>query len=379
MMQNEHWLDPAIWEKISVENLRRQLAEGADIDARDESGKTRLHFAAAGSNAGAVQALIDAGADVNARANNCVTPLHLAAKTRDVEILRALLEAGADANAINSRGLTPLFHAAIWGTVETVGLLIDSGSDARIRDPSGLMPIAYASEAVRGMLETGSGRGGGTSSLAKGDKNIMLYWDDAEPPADVSHVVEQWRTRCPDWKVSLFDQKKAFQFIREKIGEDIARLFLACALPSMRSDFFRVFWGIVEGGIYSDITFVPTREPLFFDEGKNLTVARRGHGNIESGIFFARKDCKELKLIAYEIIKSVGLRREGSIITVTGPVVWRKTIWQRETSTLAIVDFDYLFQFIERSNYASSTRGTDRHWTRMQWSTGIYREPPENF
>lgn len=147
----------------------------------------------------------------------------------------------------------------------------------------------------------------------------------------------------------------------------------------MRSDFFRVFWGIVEGGIYSDITFVPKREPLFFDMGKKLTVARRRHGNIESGIFPATKGCKELKLIAYEIIESVGQRKDGSIIKVTGPEVWRKTIWQRETSTMAIVEFDYMWDFIERSNYASSTRRTDRHWTRMQWTTGLYREPPENF
>ena len=43
---NERWLDPTLWEKISVENLTRHLAEGADIDARDESGNTPLHFAA---------------------------------------------------------------------------------------------------------------------------------------------------------------------------------------------------------------------------------------------------------------------------------------------------------------------------------------------
>ena len=379
MIRNERWLDPTLWEKISVENLRRHLAEGADIDARDESGNTPLHFAAERSSACAVRALIDAGADVNARANNNATPLHLAAKTRDDEILRALLEAGADANAINRRGLTPLFHAAIWGTAETVGLLIDSGGDGGIRDPSGLMPIAYASESVCGMIETEAGKARSMPILPKENKNIMIYWDDAPSPPDVSFVVEQWRNRCPDWKVSLFDQEKAFRFIREKIGEDVARLFFACALPSMRSDFFRVFWGIVEGGIYSDITFIPKREPLFFGMGKNLTVARRRHENIERGIFFATKGYKELKLIAYDIIESVGQRKDGSIITVTGPVDWRKTIWKRETSTMAIVDFDYMWHFIERSNYARSTRGTDRHWTRMQWSTGIYREPPEIF
>ena len=377
MMRHERWLDPAFWEKISVERLCQHMAKGADIGAKDESGKTPLHFAADQGNVCAVRALVEAGADVNAHANNKVTPLHLAAKRRDVDLLRALLEAGADPNAINKRGLTPLFHAAIWGTPETVGLLIASGSDAGIRDHAGLMPLAYASLSVRKMLDTEEGKVEGTSCLAKDGKNIMLYWDDPLPPPDVSNVFEQWQTHCPDWKVCLFDQNKAFRFIRDNVGEYIATLFLTCALPSMRSDFFRVFWGVVEGGIYSDITFVPRREPLFFDIQKNLTVARRRHGNIESGIFFAKKNCKELRLIAYEIIKSVGQRKEGSIITVTGPVVWRKAIWQRETCTMAIVDFDDMWHYIERSNYPSSTRGTSKHWTRLQWQTGIYREPPE--
>ena len=43
------------------------LAAGARPDARDETGRTALMFAASSGNAAAVQALLDAGADLHAR------------------------------------------------------------------------------------------------------------------------------------------------------------------------------------------------------------------------------------------------------------------------------------------------------------------------
>ena len=352
------------------------MDEGADIEARNEYGKMPLHFAAEFSNARVVRVLIDLGADVNALSENGSTALHFATKRCNVEIVRTLLAAGADANAINSRGLTPLHHAAIWGTVKMVRLLIDSGSDARIVDTDGLKPLEYAAERVREILEAETGMVGETPCLAKDEKNIMLYWDDAHAPPDVTRVVDKWQALCPTWNVTLFNQDTAFRFIRDEMGEEIAKLFYVCGLPAMRSDFFRVFWGIINGGIYSDITFAPKREPLFFDAGKNITLIRHGHGRIKNGIFFAKKGCKELKLIGYEILHSVAQRKTGSIISITGPSVWGKILGQRETSTIAIVDSGYMWKnFIERSNYISSMRGTDKHWTQMQWRTGIYRQP----
>ena len=89
-------------------------------------------------------------------------------------------------------------------------------------------------------------------------------------------------------------------FLRDNFGGDIARLFLTCTIPAMRADFFRVFWAISEGGIYSDLAFAPTREPLFFDAEKNLTVVKRPDGEvIRNGVFFSRKNCKELKLMGH--------------------------------------------------------------------------------
>ena len=212
------------------------------------------------------------------------------------------------------------------------------------------------------------------------NRNIMLYWDDANPfPPDVVKVSETWRNFCPGWNVTLFGKETALRFLRDNFGGDIARLFLTCAIPAMRADFFRVFWAISEGGIYSDLAFAPIREPLFFDAEKNLTVVKRPGGEvIRNGIFFSKKNCDELKLIAYEIMVAVGKKEIPCIWQATGPGAWTKTLQLSETSTVAILDWKDLYgNFIKYSKYSSLTWSTDKHWKYLQRIMSIYQEPPE--
>ena len=156
------------------------LAEGADVNARDESGNTPLLLAireGGGGTAGSpasedpavVTLLLEAGADVNARDNNGVTPLHHAAGGRRViegrgwgrvenpAIVTTLLEAGADVNArvggddgrdlfrlTFPLGTTPLHRAASQQHRETVGLLLAAGADIHARDSDGNSPLLQA-------------------------------------------------------------------------------------------------------------------------------------------------------------------------------------------------------------------------------------------
>ena len=51
-----------------IENVRRLIAEGADVNAADSSGWTALMYAAAAySGASAIEALLKAGADASLR------------------------------------------------------------------------------------------------------------------------------------------------------------------------------------------------------------------------------------------------------------------------------------------------------------------------
>lgn len=204
-------------------------------------------------------------------------------------------------------------------------------------------------------------------------KNVLLYWDDNDPPSSVRAVVRDWEQTCPTSRVALFSKGSAESFLRENFGQEISRMFMSCAIPAMRSDFFRVFWALSEGGLYSDLTFAPRNDPDFYKVDKRITVARWFHGRVVNGVFFARKDCPELKLVAYEILRNVSMKTHNSVWLATGPGAWIKALGQEETTTMAIIEFDDLFEkHLRRSGYESSTRDTDDHWSVREKTEKIF-------
>lgn len=219
-----------------------------------------------------------------------------------------------------------------------------------------------------------------TSHVADLDRKVMLYWDEDTPfPPDIIAIREKWRKFTPGWNVALFGKETACRHLQENYGRDIARLFLTCAIPAMRADFFRVFWAMAEGGIYSDVKYVPRREPLFFDPRKNLTAVKKGNGKvIRNSVFYAKKGCNELKSIAFEIEMAVSKRELTDIWESTGPGQWTKVLSLNETSTVAMIESQDLFRTYLRKElyFPSDTRGTNRHWIPLQRRMSIYQDPP---
>lgn len=205
----------------------------------------------------------------------------------------------------------------------------------------------------------------------------MLYWDDPVIDPSLTGVLDRWTQHTPGWNLSLYNERTARDYLREHFGQDIARTFLTCALPAMRSDFFRVFWALREGGLYSDVTFVPTREPAFFDGGRNMTLVRFKHGRIVNGIFRAKADCPELHRVADRMLANMARRDEDNLWLVTGPGAWIQALDRGKAGDIEILEHAELFPaHMDGSRYKGSTRATDRHWSRLQKVQGIYRDPP---
>ena len=86
----------------NIEAVKKTLADGADVNAKDDNGWTPLRWAAGIGHKEVSEYLITMGADVNAaETGSGMTPLHFAAGGDQKEIVELLLANGADVNAKN--------------------------------------------------------------------------------------------------------------------------------------------------------------------------------------------------------------------------------------------------------------------------------------
>ena len=112
----------------NLNRVRMFLNSGTNVNARNNSGQTALHWAAMMERLAVVRELLDRGANVNARNNNGQTALHLAAYYGHLAVVRELLDRGANVNARGS-GQTALHWAASFGHLPVVRLLLDRGAN----------------------------------------------------------------------------------------------------------------------------------------------------------------------------------------------------------------------------------------------------------
>ena len=163
--------------------ITKLSADGADLEARDGSGRTPLHVAAYGSHEDAVQALAKAGANLNALEGQAYDIVTIAAVARDFEmvdlalslgakagnvtspyegtaliasahlghhkIVRRLIAAGAPLDHVNNLGWTALIEAVILGDggpdhIATVRALVEADADRGIADREGRTPLDHA-------------------------------------------------------------------------------------------------------------------------------------------------------------------------------------------------------------------------------------------
>jgi ankyrin repeat protein len=138
-----------------IEAVKKHLAAGTDVNAKHSSGLTPLdeairlkrtetadllrkhggisgaadsiHVAATVGNIEAVRKHLAAGTDVNAKDKYGSTPLHWATREGHKEIAELLIEKGADVNAKNVNGFMPLDLAIKFKQTKTADLLRKHG------------------------------------------------------------------------------------------------------------------------------------------------------------------------------------------------------------------------------------------------------------
>lgn len=104
------------------------LANGADINARNDEGVTLLHIV---TDPDAIDLLVRRGADIETKDIRGWTPLIEQANNQDngPDVVAALLAHGANPNATGSNGETPLSFARETGDEEFIKVLISAGAN----------------------------------------------------------------------------------------------------------------------------------------------------------------------------------------------------------------------------------------------------------
>ncbi|HYM23595.1 MAG TPA: ankyrin repeat domain-containing protein, partial [Vicinamibacterales bacterium] len=123
--------------------VRRLIAAGADVNAKNESGASALMWAV--GDLETAQLLVDRGADVNASSDDGRTPLMIAAGRHGADaVVKLLLAHGANPSATapgQGDRTSPLLEASLAGEAGTVRQLIDAGADVK---PIGFVALAFA-------------------------------------------------------------------------------------------------------------------------------------------------------------------------------------------------------------------------------------------
>ena len=161
----------------------KHLSQEANVNARDERGRTPVMAATHGNHVETVRALIESGADINIRDNRLDNPFLYAGAEGLLDILRLTIDANADTrltnrfggtalipaaerghveivqelltrtnvdvNHINNLGWTALLEAIILGNggerhQQIVQLLVDHGANINIADKEGVTPLEHA-------------------------------------------------------------------------------------------------------------------------------------------------------------------------------------------------------------------------------------------
>ncbi|MGH9961696.1 MAG: ankyrin repeat domain-containing protein, partial [Pyrinomonadaceae bacterium] len=116
------WMRAALEGRTEI--IKELLAKGADVNEKDNWGRTALMFATINLHRDTVRTLLESGAEVNVRANDGATALMLAACAGDIGIVRALLARRANVQGkFISTGKTAEMLAADHGFDEVAQLI----------------------------------------------------------------------------------------------------------------------------------------------------------------------------------------------------------------------------------------------------------------
>lgn len=120
--------------RANSEIIQFLLAEGANINYKDEQGNTLLHISSKEANVKNAKMLVEQfNANVNAKNDRGITPLMYAASSKNILVTNYLIEQGANLNELDNKGESALFYSLENRSINNFTTLLNNGANPDIR------------------------------------------------------------------------------------------------------------------------------------------------------------------------------------------------------------------------------------------------------
>ena len=192
---SNNFLNKDWWKTATIEDVKKELKNGANVNAASDNDTTALMFAALfNQNPEVIKTLIDEDADVNAKNKYGYTALIQAALfNQNPEVIKILINAGADVNAKNKDGSTALMQVALFNqNPEVIKILINAGTDVNAKSKSGSTALMFAAssqknpDAVKALLKAGA-----DANVIDNDGNIAAVFAALNKNPEIHSLILQ--------------------------------------------------------------------------------------------------------------------------------------------------------------------------------------------
>ena len=191
---SNNFLNKDWWKTATLEDVKKELKNGANVNAASDEDTTALmHAAIFNQNPEVIETLIDKGANVNAKNKDGSTALTKAAFNPNSEVIKTLIDEGADINAKNKDGYTALMFAASFNqNPEVIKILINAGTDVNAKSKSGSTALMFAAssqknpDAVKALLKAGA-----DANVIDNDGNIAAVFAALNKNPEIHSLILQ--------------------------------------------------------------------------------------------------------------------------------------------------------------------------------------------
>ena len=209
------------------------------------------------------------------------------------------------------------------------------------------------------------------------EPQLIQYWDQSVPPAELLARMERWQQLHPGWSYQRYDRDEAARFIGSIYGAALEEAFLDIRLPAMQADVFRIAVLNARGGVWIDAA-TTCRQPLdaWLNQRQPLVLLRRAHQQhpkVWNGFIHAAAPGHPLLAAAWHRIASALLARGGErVYRDFGPGLLRDLLaaGAPEAGLQVLQEQDLQAQL--QIGSSSDVLPGEQHWSKRQRTESLY-------